>query len=202
MDKKIVAHFKKVDPILFSVIHKIDLEFEIHKDIRDYFAALCREIIGQQLSGKVVQVIFERFKMAHLNKKIIAQVTNRIPDEDLRKVGMSWAKVRYVKDLASKVVNKEVHLEKLNQMSDEEVITELTKIKGIGPWTAEMFLMFTLGREDVFSLGDLGLKNAIHKLYKLKEKPSKEKMLKLSKKWPPYRTYASRILWKSLEIEM
>lgn len=201
MKRQVVEHFKKVDPILYSVIDKIDnFDFAIHKNTKEYFTNLCREIIGQQLSGKVVQVIFDRFVMTHPNKKIIPQVTAKISDEDLRKAGMSWSKVSFIKDLANKVVNKEVYLENLDAMSDEEVVTELTKIKGIGPWTAEMFLMFTLNREDVFSTGDLGLRNAIHKLYELKQKPTKEKMLKLSQKWSPYRTYACRILWKSLEL--
>ena len=109
-------------------------------------------------------------------------------------------KVKYIKDLAQKTLDKTLDLSKLTNMTDGDVLTELTKVKGIGPWTAEMFLMFTLGREDVFSHGDLGLKNAIKKLYGFKKDPSKKQVEKIVNKWSPYRTFACRILWKSLEI--
>ena len=126
----------------------------------------------------------------------------KIPDQKIRDAGLSWAKVKYLKDLADKVKNKVIHLEKLDTLSNEEVITELTKVKGIGPWTAEMFLMFTLGREDVFSHGDLGLKNAIKKLYGFKKDPTRKQVEKIIARWTPYKTYACRILWKSLEIKV
>ncbi len=112
---------------------------------------------------------------------------------------MSWSKVRFVRDLADKVSAKFIQLPQLAQLSNEEVITELTKVKGIGPWTAEMFLMFTLGREDVFSFGDLGLAKAIQKLYNLKQKPTRKQLEKITKKWSPYRTHAALVLWKSLD---
>jgi DNA-3-methyladenine glycosylase II len=99
------------------------------------------------------------------------------------------------------VLDKTIHLEKLDKLSNEEIIRELTQVKGIGPWTAEMFLMFSLKREDVFSHGDLGLRNAIQKIYGFKEKPTIQQVEKIIKKWSPYKTYACRILWKSLMIK-
>ncbi|MBI3559512.1 DNA-3-methyladenine glycosylase 2 family protein, partial [Candidatus Gottesmanbacteria bacterium] len=108
-------------------------------------------------------------------------------------------KTRFIRDLAHQVLTKSVQLDQLAQLSDQDVIVELTKVKGIGPWTAEMFLMFTLGREDVFSYGDLGLRKAIKKLYGFKKDPTVKQMDKIVHKWKPFRSFAARILWKSLD---
>ncbi len=124
-----------------------------------------------------------------------------MPDAKLRSVGLSTAKVKYIKDLAVKVQKKEVLLYKLEKMSDEEVIEHLVQVKGIGRWTGEMFLMFALQRPDVFSHGDLGLRNAIQKLYKFKKAPTQKQIEKIVSKWSPHRTLASRYLWKSLDNE-
>ena len=192
-------HFKKTDKIIYQALEKIgEIESIGLRNASDYFIALCDEIVSQQLSIKVSDVIFGRFKMLFPKGKITAEGVLKLSHEQLRGVGMSNAKAKYIRDLAEKVEQKEVHLEKLKNMSDEEVIVELTKIKGIGRWTAEMFLMFTLGREDIFSHGDLGLKNAIIRLYKI-ENPTKEEIEKIVIKWSPYRTYACRILWESLD---
>ena len=115
---------------------------------------------------------------------------------------MSWAKARYIKNLAQTVTDGTVNLDNIASYDDEGVIAELTKVKGIGPWTAEMFLMFSLARQDIFSLGDLGLRKAIQKLYAFKKKPTDKQIEKLSKKWIPYRTCAARILWRSLDLEI
>ena len=123
-----------------------------------------------------------------------------MPDEKIRSTGPSWSKVSYIKNIARAVVSGNLDLQKINEKSDEDVIVELTKIKGIGRWTAEMFLMFTLGREDIFSYGDLGLRKGIMKLYGYKKEPTVKQMEKLTNRWKPYRTYAARILWRSLEI--
>lgn len=192
-------HFKTVDTILFSALEKTgNLEVIQLRNTSDYFVALCDEIVSQQLSIKVADVIFKRFKALFSNEKItVAQVLS-LRHEQMRAVGVSNAKAKYIKDLATKVHTKEVLLEKLPELDNEAVIEELTKIKGIGRWTAEMFLMFTLGREDIFSHGDLGLKNAIKKLYKL-ENPTKDEIEAITLKWSPYRTYACRVLWNSLD---
>ncbi|MBI4098104.1 MAG: DNA-3-methyladenine glycosylase 2 family protein, partial [Candidatus Levybacteria bacterium] len=133
--------------------------------------------------------------------KITAKYLLTIPDQKLRSVGTSWGKVSFLKDLAQKVINGELNLKTIDSLGNEEITKELLKVKGIGPWTAEMFLMFALGRPDVFSAGDLGLQNAMIRLYKLNGKPDKNKLLEISAKWSPHRTIASRILWRSLDLK-
>jgi DNA-3-methyladenine glycosylase II len=133
-------------------------------------------------------------------KEIIApEKLIKIEDQEIRNAGISFSKIKYIKGIAGAVINKDIDLKKLDDLTDEEIIGELIKLKGVGRWTAEMFLMFTLGRADIFSAGDLGLQNAIVKLYKLKNKPDQTILLEISNKWSPHRTIASRILWKSLE---
>ncbi len=203
MHSKVQRHFKKADQKLFKVLQKIGKLEEI-KPIRseEYFFRLCRGIIGQQLSGKVADTFVQRFLKLFSQKLGIAVVTPgrllKLPKEKLRGIGISWSKVEYLKNLAQKVEKKEVVLEHLQTLPNEEVTAELIKVKGIGNWTAEMFLMFSLGRQDVFSHGDLGLKKAIEKIYNLKN-PAKSTVEKLSQKWAPYRTWACRILWKSYD---
>lgn len=198
--EQIFAYLREKDPILGTYIQKISAkdDFCLTKS-KDYFKSLCREIIGQQLSGKVAEVIFERFIKLFPNKIPSPEKVLRLEDLQLRTVGMSWSKVKFLKDLAEKVNCGVLDLDKLNNLSDAEVTRELSQVKGIGPWTAEMFLMFSLAREDVFSLGDLGLKRAIQKMYKLKREPSKRYMERISRKWSPYRTYVCLILWHSID---
>lgn len=197
MNKAALNHFKKVDPILYEVALKIEID-ELSKP-DDYFIDLADSIISQQLSGKAAATIFNRFKKLFKNEIIDPLELLKISDEKIRECGISYSKIKYIKGVAEEIKNKNLDLKSFDSKTDEEVINELTKLKGIGNWTAEMFLMFTLGRSDVFSIGDLGLKNAIIKNYKLKNKPTNKKLLEISEKWSPHRTYASRILWKSLD---
>ncbi len=188
-------HLQK-DPVLKVVLAKYDPPVW-HKP-RDLFVAIVRNIIGQQLSGRVADVILERFtkKVGSLTpEKILA-----VPDEKLREVGMSWAKVKYVKNISRAVAEGSLDLKKIKTLPDEEVIIELTKVKGIGRWTAEMILIFHLQRPDIFSLGDLGLRTAVSKLYKV-DRNNLKKIAKISAKWSPHRSLASRYLWKSLDNE-
>ncbi|KKU30795.1 MAG: HhH-GPD family protein [candidate division WWE3 bacterium GW2011_GWA1_46_21] len=166
----------------------------------DYFMALCREIVGQQLSGKAAGSIFKRFENL-LGSKITPQNIIARKDQEMRDCGLSWAKVKYIKSLAQLVHDKVIDLEALPTLPDEDVVGELVKVKGIGPWTAEMFLIFTLNRENVFSFGDLGLKKGIEKVYSIKD-PSKDKIAKIVNKWDPYKTYGSIALWHSLEVKI
>ena len=122
-----------------------------------------------------------------------------VPDQALRDVGLSWAKVKYIKDLADKVTRRLVKLDHLQTLADEAVVAELVKGKGIGPWTAEMFLIFTLGRENIFSHGDLGLRNALIKLYRLRRQPTAARVNKIVNRWHPYKSYGSLALWHSLD---
>lgn len=201
MKKKILSHFKKQDPLLFSLAKRVDFDTLEPRDSDQYFYSLCYNIIGQQLTGKVVKIIFNRFESLFPGKKLDPKIILNIPEQEIRDVGASWAKVRSLKDLSQKIIDKEISLDKLAELSDDEVIENLVKVKGIGPWTAEMFLMFTLGRKDIFSVRDLGLRKGTIKLHSLDNNVSLEEIERIAKVWSPYRTYASFVLWKGLDGE-
>lgn len=201
MDKTVRAHFRTVDPVLYSVL--IQLEGKTDRltptTSTDYFTDLCSAIINQQLSDKAADTIFKRFASLFPKKKLTPELLLTLKDEQIRGVGTSWNKVRFLKSLAESITKKEIDFASLDSRNDAEVVDILTKLHGIGPWTVEMFLMFSLGRPDVFSFGDVGLKRAIQKIYGFKKEPTQKQMEKISKKLTPYRTYACRILWRSLD---
>ncbi len=165
------------------------------------FLDLLDSIISQQLSVKAGSTIVKRFinlfenRPAPFPQEVVAK-----PDMELRGAGLSGAKVRYVKALSQAIIDNSLNLESLHLLSDSEVVKELTRVKGIGVWTAEMFLIFSLHREDVFSLGDLGLRSAVNRLYGIHRENLKE-IEALSLSWSPYRSFAGRYLWKSLDNE-
>lgn len=192
-------HLASVDPKLAKVIKKYPLSPQ-RRLPRTHFEALVEAIISQQLSVKAVDTIFARFVLLFPNQKFpTPEVVLKFPLSKFRKVGISGQKANYIKDLSGKMVSGKLKLNSLHRLENEEVVSELVKVKGIGRWTAEMFLMFTLRRPDVFSFGDLGLRNAIQKLYNLKAPPSEKQLSRISKRWSPHRTTAARYLWKSLE---
>ncbi len=195
-----VKYLSHIDPILAQVIKKTPRPKWYRG--KNHFKELVESIISQQLSEKAGNTIISRFVLlfARHGFPSPSQVVV-MPDEKIRTAGISFAKIKYIKDLASKVENKEIVFDHIHVMSDEEVITYLTRVKGIGRWTAEMFLMFSLGREDIFSYGDLGLINAIKKLYKLKELPAPKHTERISSIWKPYRTWACKYLWASLTLK-
>ena len=160
---------------------------------------LCASIMSQQLSTKVADVIYRRFIELYGGKEPAPQLILDTPHEQLRGIGLSNAKARYVKNVAEFELAYGMDAKKLGKMTNEEVIAYLTQIKGVGRWTVEMLLMFALGREDVFAVDDLGIQQAMIKLYKLDngdKKLFREKLLKQSAKWSPYRTYACLHLWR------
>jgi DNA-3-methyladenine glycosylase II len=167
----------------------------------DHFTALVRAITGQQLSTKAAATIFSRLvalmPAGHLTPERMAAV----PDEQLRAAGMSRQKIAYFRDLTSHVQSGELPLGALDAMTDEDVITALTKVKGIGRWSAEMFLMFRLHRPDVLPVDDLGIVNAITAVYRLRKRPDAKRIRKLGEAWKPYRSVASWYLWRSLDNE-
>ena len=159
---------------------------------------LCASIISQQLSTKVAKVIHQRFLNLYGNKEPSAQQIIDTPPKTLRSIGLSNAKASYVHNVCNFFIENKITDARLHKMSNEEVMDLLTQIKGVGKWTVEMILMFTLGREDIFAIDDLGIQQSIIKLYKLDntdKKLMKEKILQISGKWSPYRTYACRYLW-------
>jgi DNA-3-methyladenine glycosylase II len=160
---------------------------------------LCASIMSQQLSTKVADVIYQRFLNLYTGKEPLPDQIINTPSETLRAIGLSNAKVSYVHNVARFALEQGMDHKKLHKMEDEEVITYLSQIKGVGRWTVEMLLMFAMARENVFALDDLGIQNAMIALYKLDrtdKKQFREEMLRISKKWSPYRTYASMYLWR------
>lgn len=190
-------YLSKKDPVLGEVIKKIGpLYIRIGGN---YFTELLESIVSQQLSVKASDTIWKRFITLFPNGIITVEAVIDIEDQKIREAGISWQKISYIKDLAKKSIESGILFEQFEIMSEEEIITELIKVKGIGRWTAEMFLMFSMQRPDVFSYGDLGLRRAIQKLYFLKKEPTQKQAEKIAQKWRPHRTLACRYLWKSLE---
>jgi DNA-3-methyladenine glycosylase II len=169
-----------------------------HTEREDYFTALSSGIISQQISVKAAAKIFERFK--DITKLDPAQVAT-MTDDDIKTIGLSGQKSRYLRDLAEHFVQDSAIFNHLDTLPDDEVILELTKVKGIGVWTAQMFLMFTLVRPDVFAPDDRGLQLAIQKMYGLSDVPGRSELEEIAAKWSPYRTTASWHLWHSLDNE-
>jgi DNA-3-methyladenine glycosylase II len=192
-----VKYLSKADPQLAGVIKTVG-KYSI-KIRTNAFLSLVESIIYQQLAGSAANIIYTRF-INHYNN-VLPKPMQIISTSDIElksKIGLSSNKVQYLKDLSTKVEQGKINLELLSTMSDEEVIAELTLVKGIGRWTAEMFLIFCLGRPDILPVTDLGIRKAVHKLYSLPELPKPAELLAISQPWRPHRTVASWYLWKSL----
>jgi DNA-3-methyladenine glycosylase II len=190
-----IAHLRKDKKLARSIGEDVH-ELTLHPNIP---VRIMASIISQQLSTKVAKVIFQRFLDLYKGKEPKPQQVLDTPPEKLRAIGLSNAKVSYVHNVAQFCIEHKITDKKLLVMSNDEIIELLVQIKGIGRWSVEMLLMFALGREDVFAVDDLGIQQAMIKLYKLDtsdKKAMKEKMLKLSEKWSPYRTYACLHLWR------
>ena len=170
------------------------------KPTDDYFFTLVDSIASQQLSSKVAATIVRRIKALVPGKETLnAEDIDALPDETLRGVGLSWSKVRYIKDLAAHVLSGELDLAHISQLEDEEIIKELVTVKGIGRWTAEMFLIFSLARPDVLAVDDFGLRAGMQRLYGLPDLPKPAQMREIAEPWKPYRSYASLYLWHGHE---
>lgn len=192
-----VKYLSRADPQLAGVIKTVG-KYSI-KIRTNAFQSLVESIIYQQLAGSAANIIYTRFIKYYNN--VMPKPIQIISTSDIElksKIGLSSNKVQYLKDLSTKVEQGKINLELLSTMSDEEVIAELTLVKGIGRWTAEMFLIFCLGRPDILPVTDLGIRKAVHKLYSLPELPKPAELLAISQPWRPHRTVASWYLWKSL----
>jgi len=160
---------------------------------------LCASILSQQLSTAVAKVLHKRFLNLYGGEEPTPRQVVDTPFETLRAIGLSNAKTHYVQNVARFAIEQGMDDDKLGKMDNDELIEYLTQIKGVGRWTTEMLLMFTLGREDIFAIDDLGIQNAMIRLYKLDKsdkKKLKKRMMTISKKWSPYRTYACMHLWR------
>jgi DNA-3-methyladenine glycosylase II len=188
------------DPILAELIKKHGPCGLAAAQRSDHFSALVRAITGQQLSTKAAATIYARLA-ALMPGGVTPESLSALSDEQFRGVGMSRQKSAYFRDLSEKVLSGALPLDSLEAMSDDEVIAALTQVKGIGRWSAEMFLMFRLHRPDVLPVGDLGIVNAVKNVYRLRKKPDAERIRKIGEAWRPYRSVASWYLWRSLDNE-
>jgi DNA-3-methyladenine glycosylase II len=198
-----VAHLRAADAVLAGVID--DVGVDGLGDPRagrppDHYGALVRSIVGQQLSTSAARAIFGRLSERYGGRAPTpAEVLSDNPDEMRTAAGLSHAKVRYLRSLAEHVLDGSLDLESLDVLPDDEVIAQLTAVKGIGLWSAQLYLMFHLQRPDVVAVGDLGLRKAVMQRYKLPSLPDAPTMEAIAEPWRPYRTLASRFLWRSLQ---
>ncbi|HEX9709557.1 MAG TPA: DNA-3-methyladenine glycosylase [Candidatus Thermoplasmatota archaeon] len=198
-----VRHLKRSDPVLAAVISRVGTCRLDPGKRPDVFHALARSIIYQQLNGTAAGTIYRRFKGLYPGagfptpERILATPVPR-----LRAAGLSPQKAGYIRDLAAKVEAGEVDLRAVRRMGDDEAVEELTKVKGVGRWTAEMVLMFTLGRPDVLPVDDYGFRRAVMLAYGMRGPPKAERLERLARPWRPYRSVATWYFWQSLDIEV
>jgi 3-methyladenine DNA glycosylase/8-oxoguanine DNA glycosylase len=199
MSRKAVQHLRKIDPIMREIIDRVGPCRLKPNHEGTHFDHIVRSIIFQQLSGKAASTIHGRVKGLFGDRHPTPEEIAAAPDELLRAAGVSPQKLKYLKDLALKVMAGEVTLDAVHSMTDEAIIESLMRVKGVGRWTAQMFLMFRLGRADVLPTVDLGINKAVKKAYGLRRMPSPEKLQKIGESWSPYRTFACWYLWRSLD---
>ena len=196
--RKAVAHLKKCDPVLRAVIERVGpcrMEYGPAQ-----FSSLAEAIVYQQLNGKAAVTIFNRF-VALAGEPLTPEGILRLSDEQLRSVGLSKQKSSYLKDLAAKAAGGVLDFSRLPALSDNEVIEHLTQVKGIGVWTAHMFLIFSLRRPNVLPTGDYGVQVALKKHYRKRKLPKPKDMEKIARAWEPYRSVACWYMWRSLDIK-
>ena len=188
------------DPVLRDLIRRFGPCGLARSQREDPFVAMVEAIVWQQLSTRAAATIYGRVLALLPNGGALTPAALLAVEPDaLRGAGLSRAKAAYIRDLAAKVMDGAVHLGRLASLDDERVIAELTQVKGIGRWTAEMFLMFRLHRPDVMPVGDLGIVNAIRRAYRLRKAPTPARMLRIAEAWRPYRSVACWYLWESLD---
>jgi DNA-3-methyladenine glycosylase II len=197
--RKAVAHLRKVDPAMRQVIDKVGSYKGWPASAGTHFDAVCRSIVFQQLSGKAAGTIHGRFQGLYGGRTPLPAELVSTTDEQLRSIGLSRQKSAYLKDLGARVALGELPIETLHELTDEEIISALTAVKGIGRWTAQMFLMFRLGRPDVLPDLDLGVQKGIQRAYRLRKLPTPERVKKIGAKWAPYRTVGSWYMWRLLD---
>jgi len=189
------------DPVLAVAIKAIGPCLMAERQRKDHLTALAGSIVSQQLSTKAAATIFSRFlALLPEHTPLCAQAVLALDDAALRGAGLSGQKVRYLRDLCERIIDGRLELEAIESLDDEAVIARLTEVKGFGRWTAEMFLMFRLHRPDVLPVDDLGIVNAVQRLYGLRKRPDAKKLHKLGEAWRPYRSVASWYLWQSLKL--
>ncbi len=199
-----VRHLRASDPVMRELVDRLgplDADARRRERPPDAYGALLRSIVGQQLSTKAARSIYGRLADRFGGRTPTPAELLAADFEDVRSAGLSRRKVDYLRDLAQRVEDGRVELDRLSELSDEEVTAELTQIKGLGPWTADMFMIFHLGRPDVLPVGDLGTRAAVRLAYGLDEHPRPDELTRISEPWRPHRSLASLYLWRSLDAE-
>jgi DNA-3-methyladenine glycosylase II len=198
--RKAILHLKQADPVMAAIIEAAGpYRIEYQEPV---FETLARSIIFQQLSGRVATVIFDRVAAAAgCEGALTPEAILALTPEGMRACGLSGQKTRYLRDLAERTLSGDVKFDELPLMSDAEVTAHLTQVRGVGVWTSHMFLMFALRRHDVLPVGDLGIRMAMKRAYRMRQLPKPERMEKLAKQWRPWCSVACWYLWRSLEIK-
>lgn len=192
-----IAHLRRADPVLAAIIDRVG-PCTLHPR-RDYFVALCKSICTQQVSTVVATIIFARFRLLFPRQQPTPQRLLTLTDDQLRAVGFSRQKVSYLRDLAVHFVDNRIPTRRFARMTDEQIIESLLPIKGVGRWTAEMFLIFVLNRPDLLPVDDLGIRKSAQSAYRLAALPDAETLLALAAPWRPWRTIATWYLWRGAQ---
>ncbi len=196
--RKALNHLRKCDPVLSAIIEKVG-PFRMQYGLPE-FASVAEAIVYQQLHGKAAETIFKRFT-ALTGEPLTPAGILKLSDEQLRGAGLSKQKSSYLKDLAAKTASGLLNFSEIDKLSDEDVIQHLTQVKGIGVWTAHMFLIFSLRRPNVLPTGDYGVQMALKRHYKKRKLPKAKDMEKIARAWEPYRSVACWYMWRSLDIK-
>ena len=197
---KAIRHLRTVDPVLANVIDTVGKCTLVPRTEGTHFDYVVRSIVYQQLSGKAAATIHGRFLDLIDGKKPAPAQILKITEPALRKAGLSGQKAKYIRSVAEQSHSGQLAIERLHELSDEEIIAALTQVKGIGVWTAQMFLIFRLGRPNVLPIGDLGIQKGVQRAYGLRKLPKPERVQKIGKKWAPYRTVGSWYMWRLLDV--
>ena len=199
---KIVAALREADPVMARLVdeHAVVVRRDLKRERPgDAYGALLRSIVGQQLSTKAARTIYGRMTDLFDGHAPTPHQLLDVDPERIRAAGLSYGKISYLRDLAAHVEDGSLELERLPELTDEEVTAQLTAIKGLGQWTTDMFLMFHLGRPDILPVGDLGIRRAVQVEYRMRKLPDPKRLEKVGKPWRPYRTLACLFLWSSLD---
>ena len=195
--KSILQHFDEKDAVMAGLIRRVG-PFRLNRN-RNYFQVLCKAIVGQQISTKAAESINRRFQNLFPRNRPTPKKVQELAEQKLREVGLSGQKVKYMKDLSEKFIDRTIRPHSMAYQDNEEIIRQLIGVYGIGRWTAEMFLIFSLGRMDVLPVGDLGLRAGVKLIYNMRGMPSPDRVRVLGRKWQPFATVGTWYIWRILD---
>jgi DNA-3-methyladenine glycosylase II len=195
--KSILKHFDKKDAVMAGVIRRAG-PFNLKKN-KNYFQVLCKAIVGQQISTKAAESVNHRFRNLFTSNRPTPKKVQGLTEQQLRDAGLSGQKVKYIKDLSEKFLDRTVRPHHMTCQDNEEIIRQLTGVYGIGRWTAEMFLIFSLSRMNVLPVGDLGLRAGVKLIYNMRDMPSPDRVRVLGRKWQPFATVGTWYTWRILD---